>query len=134
MCLCQYLCLFVHTTCVYVCVCMHACISVAVFVFVCAFVHMRVSVSVLVSVCVLAYVCVCIYVYLSLHVCVYMYMNASHIFFVTQPCTKSLQEINLSNNRVGDYGIMMAKLSLLANRSLLKLVLCNTRITCEGAQ
>ena len=40
----------------------------------------------------------------------------------------------MSNNRVGDYGIMMAKLSLLANRSLLKLTLCNTRITCEGAR
>ena len=97
---------------------------------------MRVSVSVLVSVCVLAYVCVylCLSVNTRVCMCVYMYMNASHIFSVTQPCTKSLQEINLSNNRVGDYGIMMAKLSLLANRSLLKLILCNTRITCEGAQ
>ena len=50
----------------------------------------------------------------------------------SQPCTRSLHEINLSNNRVGDSGLMQLKLPLLANRSVAKIVLINTKVTCEG--
>ena len=76
----------------------------------------------------------CVYVctYVRAYVCSVCWSGPLVWLCLSQPCTKSLQDINLSNNRVGDYGVMMAKLSLLANRSLLKLTLCNTRITCEG--
>ena len=49
-----------------------------------------------------------------------------------QPCTRSLQEINISNNRVGDSGVIQLKLSLLVNQSVTKMILVNTRVTCEG--
>ena len=49
-----------------------------------------------------------------------------------QPATKTVRELNLSNNRCGDNGLFTLKLGLLANRALEKLNLSNTRMTCEG--
>ena len=54
------------------------------------------------------------------------------VLFSKQPCTKTLRELNISNNRFGDNGLYMLKLGLLANRSVVKLSLSCTRITCEG--
>ena len=51
---------------------------------------------------------------------------------LSQPCTRSLRELNLSYNRCGDNGLFMLKLGLLANRSLDKLNLCNVKMTDEG--
>ena len=56
----------------------------------------------------------------------------TQLLFLFQPCTKSLRELVLSHNRCGDSGLFMLKLGLLANRSIEKLVLSNTRMTCEG--
>ena len=49
-----------------------------------------------------------------------------------QPCTKSLRELNVSHNKCGDNGLFMLKLGLLANRTLEKLNLSSTKMTCEG--
>ena len=49
-----------------------------------------------------------------------------------QPCTKSLRDLNVSQNRCGDNGLFMLKLGLLANRSLERLNLSTTKMTCEG--
>ena len=59
----------------------------------------------------------------------YMYILFRFLF---QPCTKSLRELNISNNRFGDPGLFMLKLGVLANRSVEKLLLSGTKITCEG--
>ena len=49
-----------------------------------------------------------------------------------QPCTKSLRDLLISHNRCGDNGLFLLKLGLLANRSIEKINLANTKMTCEG--
>ena len=79
-------------------------------------------------------VCVCVCVCVCVHVCVSVCNNVLMEFSLahSQPCTKSLRELNISYNRCGDNGLYMLKLGLLANRSLEKLNLCQVKMTDEG--
>ncbi len=54
------------------------------------------------------------------------------LWTLPQPCTRTLRELNVSNNKFGDNGLFMLKLGLLANRSVDRLFLSGSRITCEG--
>ena len=60
------------------------------------------------------------------------HLSLSLSLSASQPCTKSLRELNISYNRCGDNGLYMLKLGLLANRSLEKLNLCQVKMTDEG--
>lgn len=53
-------------------------------------------------------------------------------FCVSQPCTQSLETLNLGHNSVGNEGVLKLKEGLIANRALLRLGLACTKLTCEG--
>ncbi|TMS07075.1 Protein phosphatase 1 regulatory subunit 37 [Larimichthys crocea] len=49
------------------------------------------------------------------------------------PCTQSLETLNLGHNSVGNEGVHKLKDGLIANRSVLRLGLASTKLSCEGA-
>lgn len=49
-----------------------------------------------------------------------------------QPCTQSLETLNLGHNSVGNEGVHKLKDGLIANRSVLRLGLASTKLSCEG--
>lgn len=51
---------------------------------------------------------------------------------LSQPCTQSLETLNLGNNSVGNEGIHKLKDGLIANRSVLRLGLASIKLSCEG--
>lgn len=51
---------------------------------------------------------------------------------MSQPCTQSLETLNLGHNSVGNEGVLKLKEGLIGNRSLLRLGLASTKLTCEG--
>lgn len=54
------------------------------------------------------------------------------MFRVSQPCTQSLETLNLGHNSVGNEGVHKLKDGLIANRSVLRLGLASTKLSCEG--
>lgn len=53
-------------------------------------------------------------------------------FLSSQPCTQSLEALNLGHNSVGNEGVHKLKDGLIANRSVLRLGLASTKLSCEG--
>lgn len=51
---------------------------------------------------------------------------------LSQPCTQSLETLNLGHNSVGNEGVHKLKDGLIANRSVLRLGLASTKLSCEG--
>ena len=49
-----------------------------------------------------------------------------------QPHTQSLETLNLGHNPVGNEGVRNLKNGLIGNRSVLRLGLASTKLTCEG--
>lgn len=49
-----------------------------------------------------------------------------------QPCTQSLETLNLGHNSVGNEGVHKLKDGLISNRSVLRLGLASTKLACEG--
>lgn len=64
----------------------------------------------------------------------WMDINTMHVpfFFFFQPCTQSLETLNLGHNSVGNEGVHKLKDGLIANRSVLRLGLASTKLSCEG--
>ncbi|XP_062329430.1 protein phosphatase 1 regulatory subunit 37 [Osmerus eperlanus] len=56
-----------------------------------------------------------------------------HPLSLPQPCTQSLETLNLGHNSVGNEGIHKLKDGLISNRSVLRLGLASTKLSCEGA-
>lgn len=54
------------------------------------------------------------------------------LFF--QPCTQSLETLNLGHNSVGNEGVHKLKDGLIGNRSVLRLGLASTKLSCEGGR
>ena len=52
--------------------------------------------------------------------------------FIFQTSTKSLETINIGHNNITNEGIHFLKEGLLQNKSLLRLGLQGTKVTCEG--
>ncbi|XP_036295305.1 protein phosphatase 1 regulatory subunit 37 isoform X3 [Pipistrellus kuhlii] len=50
-----------------------------------------------------------------------------------QPHTQSLETLNLGHNPIGNEGVRNLKNGLIGNRSVLRLGLASTKLTCEGA-
>ncbi|XP_023581672.1 protein phosphatase 1 regulatory subunit 37-like, partial [Trichechus manatus latirostris] len=50
-----------------------------------------------------------------------------------QPHTQSLETLNLGHNPIGNEGVRNLKNGLISNRSVLRLGLASTKLTCEGA-
>lgn len=67
-----------------------------------------------------------------------MDINKVHVplpfFFSSQPCTQSLETLNLGHNSVGNEGVHKLKDGLIANRSVLRLGLASTKLSCEGGR
>lgn len=61
-------------------------------------------------------------------------MIESFSYPVTQPCTQSLETLNLGHNSVGNEGVHKLKDGLISNRSVLRLGLASTKLSCEGRQ
>lgn len=53
-------------------------------------------------------------------------------YFCSQPCTQSLETLNLGHNSIGNEGVHKLKDGLIANRSVLRLGLASTKLSCEG--
>lgn len=51
---------------------------------------------------------------------------------LAQPCTQSLETLNLGHNSVGNEGVHKLKDGLISNRSVLRLGLASTKLSCEG--
>lgn len=49
-----------------------------------------------------------------------------------QPHTHSLETLNLGHNPIGNEGVRNLKNGLIGNRSVLRLGLASTKLTCEG--
>lgn len=49
-----------------------------------------------------------------------------------QPHTQSLETLNLGHNPIGNEGVRNLKNGLIGNRSVLRLGLASTKLTCEG--
>lgn len=49
-----------------------------------------------------------------------------------QPHTQSLETLNLGHNPIGNEGVRNLKNGLISNRSVLRLGLTATKLTCEG--
>lgn len=49
-----------------------------------------------------------------------------------QPHTHSLETLNLGHNPIGNEGVRNLKNGLIGNRSVLRLGLTSTKLTCEG--
>lgn len=49
-----------------------------------------------------------------------------------QPHTQSLETLNLGHNPIGNEGVRNLKNGLISNRSVLRLGLTSTKLTCEG--
>lgn len=49
-----------------------------------------------------------------------------------QPHTQSLETLNLGHNPIGNEGVRNLKNGLISNRSVLRLGLASTKLTCEG--
>lgn len=49
-----------------------------------------------------------------------------------QPHTHSLETLNLGHNAIGNEGVRNLKNGLISNRSVLRLGLASTKLTCEG--
>lgn len=58
-------------------------------------------------------------------------MRVALLLFL-QPCTQSLETLNLGHNSVGNEGVHKLKDGLIANRSVLRLGLASTKLSCEG--
>ncbi|KAM6325750.1 LOW QUALITY PROTEIN: protein phosphatase 1 regulatory subunit 37 [Alca torda] len=52
---------------------------------------------------------------------------------MTLPHTQSLETLNLGHNPIGNEGVRNLKNGLIGNRSVLRLGLASTKLTCEGA-
>ena len=50
-----------------------------------------------------------------------------------QPCTQSLETLNLGHNSIGNEGVHQLKDGLISNRSVLRLGLASTKLSCEGS-
>lgn len=50
----------------------------------------------------------------------------------SQPHTQSLETLNLGHNPIGNEGVRNLKNGLISNRSVLRLGLASTKLTCEG--
>ncbi|XP_041090462.1 protein phosphatase 1 regulatory subunit 37-like [Polyodon spathula] len=48
------------------------------------------------------------------------------------PCSQSLETVNLGHNSIGNEGVHKLKDGLIANRSVLRLGLASTKLSCEG--
>ncbi|XP_010725014.2 protein phosphatase 1 regulatory subunit 37-like [Meleagris gallopavo] len=51
---------------------------------------------------------------------------------VTLPHAQSLETLNLGHNPIGNEGVRNLKTGLIGNRSVLRLGLASTKLTCEG--
>ena len=49
-----------------------------------------------------------------------------------QPHAQSLETLNLGHNPIGNEGVRNLKTGLIGNRSVLRLGLASTKLTCEG--
>lgn len=65
-----------------------------------------------------------------------MNINKEHVsrFLFLQPCTQSLETLNLGHNSVGNEGVHKLKDGLIGNRSVLRLGLASTKLSCEGGR
>lgn len=61
-------------------------------------------------------------------------MIESFSYLLAQPCTQSLETLNLGHNSVGNEGVHKLKDGLISNRSVLRLGLASTKLSCEGRQ
>jgi hypothetical protein len=55
-----------------------------------------------------------------------------HLPCALQPHTQSLETLNLGHNPIGNEGVRNLKNGLISNRSVLRLGLASTKLTCEG--
>lgn len=55
-----------------------------------------------------------------------------HLLCAFQPHTQSLETLNLGHNPIGNEGVRNLKNGLISNRSVLRLGLASTKLTCEG--
>lgn len=59
-------------------------------------------------------------------------VKAFYFPLLFQPFTQSLETLNLGHNSVGNEGVHKLKDGLIANRSVLRLGLASTKLSCEG--
>lgn len=61
-------------------------------------------------------------------------LSLIHLFrsLLLKPFTQSLETLNLGHNAVGNEGVHKLKDGLVANRSILRLGLASTKLSCEG--